>query len=76
MSDVGVFSAVGVLKWRGIFPHGTERPRGTHDIPCVHHGVPHGAECPPRCSRCPRCAHGFPNVLSAPHGAQDVSLRH
>ena len=33
------------------YPHGTEHPHGTHDIPHVHHDTPHGTEYSPQYSR-------------------------
>ena len=56
MIHVGdIMSTVGGVQYRGVtqitedlFPHGTEHPYGTHDIPQVHYDIPHSTEYPPR----------------------------
>ena len=46
MSTVGVFSTIGYSNNKRSFPHGTEHPDSTHDIPHMHHDILHGTEYP------------------------------
>ena len=49
------------------YPHGTEQPHGTHDIPHMYHDIPHGTEHPPRYSRYPATC-----IMISPHGTADT----
>ena len=58
--------------FKGWYPHGTEHPHGTHDMPHMHHDTATVLNIPHSTQDNPHSTHNIPHGTEHPHGTQDI----